>query len=48
MEFKNPPLVERSSLPENLRPENRILGRISNFLSKITSDEELYEQKAQS
>lgn len=35
MDFKDPPLVERSSLPENLRPENRRFGKIAHFFGKI-------------
>lgn len=36
LEFKDPPLVERNSLPENLRPENRRFGKLGNFLSRMT------------
>jgi len=36
-EFKEPVIVERESLPENLRPENRgMMGRMSNYFNKQT------------
>ena len=37
MEWKDAPLVERSSLPENLQPQNRILGKVGHYTNKWTS-----------
>merc|ERR1712183_1194043 len=36
-DFKEPVIVERESLPENLRPENRgVMGKMSNYFNKQT------------
>lgn len=35
LEFKDPPLVERSELPEDLQPQNRKFGRITHFFSRM-------------
>ena len=34
LEFKDPPLVERKELPEELQPQNRTFGRLSYMLSR--------------
>lgn len=31
MDFKDAPLVERNSLPENLQPQNRVLGTLHHY-----------------
>ena len=36
-EFKEPPLVERDELPEELQPQNRKMGKIHHFLNSIVT-----------
>lgn len=36
IEFKDPPLVERDSLPEDLQPQNRQFAKLRHFLTKLT------------
>ena len=36
LEFKDPPMVERSELPEELQPQNRKFAKINHFLTKMT------------
>jgi len=36
LEFEEPPLVERDSLPEELRPENRALGRLRSYFNGLS------------
>ena len=36
LDFKDPPLVERSELPEHLQPQNRKLGKARHFFTKLT------------
>ena len=35
LEFKDPPLVERDELPQELQPQNRKFGKISTFMSSF-------------
>ena len=35
LEFKDPPLVERASLPEDLQPQNRKLGKLRTMVSNF-------------
>jgi hypothetical protein len=35
LEFKDPPLVERDDLPEELQPQNRKYGKVSTFFSSM-------------
>lgn len=35
LDFRDPPMVERNSLPEELRPENRRFGKLTHFLGKV-------------
>lgn len=37
MEWKDAPLVERNSLPENLQPQNRVLGKIHHYTNNLMS-----------
>jgi hypothetical protein len=36
IEFKDPPLVERDSLPGDLQPQNRKFAAFHHFLTKLT------------
>lgn len=36
LEFKDPPLVEREELPEDLQPQNRKFGKFNHFFSNLT------------
>jgi hypothetical protein len=35
LDFKDPPLCERSDLPAELQPQNRRFGRFSHYLSSL-------------
>lgn len=37
MDWKDAPLVERSELPENLQPQNRLLGKLHHFTNNFMS-----------
>ena len=36
LEFKDPPLVERSELPEQLQPQNRNFAKMRHFFNRLT------------
>ena len=36
LEFKDPPLVERNELPEELQPQNRRFAGLHHFITKMT------------
>jgi hypothetical protein len=35
-DFRDPPIVERNSLPEELQPQNRKMSGLRHFMSKLT------------
>lgn len=36
IEFKDPPLVEREDLPQDLQPQNQKFGRLKHFFKNLT------------
>lgn len=36
VEFQEPPMVERSSLPLHLQPQNRVLGKVRSYLNGVS------------
>ena len=36
IDFKDPPLVERSELPGDLQPQNQKLGKVRHFFTRMT------------
>ena len=36
MDFEDPPLCEREELPEELQPQNRLMGKMHHYTSKLT------------
>jgi hypothetical protein len=36
IEFQDPPLVERNSLPEDLQPQNRKFAKLRHLVTKLT------------
>jgi len=36
MDFNDPPLCERSELPEELQPQNRLFGKMHHYFSKLS------------
>ena len=36
MDFEDPPVCEREDLPEELQPQNRMMGKVHHYLSRIS------------
>ena len=36
MEFQDPPMVERSDLPEDLQPQNQNFAKLRHFMTRMT------------
>lgn len=37
LEFKDPPLVEREELPQELQPQNRNMAQVRHFFNRLTA-----------
>lgn len=47
LNFENPPMVERSSLPERLQPQNRFWGKVRCYVNGQDPHEIREEYQAQ-